>query len=344
MNRCARFLRPLVNSRVGSARSLSGSGSVMGTILPEKYHKFEWNHYNSGIEAAFTPSSTWYTDPDFLTQVEAKVTFPRNWLLVGRTDQIPNDGDYIAGNVMSKHPWVVVRNDKKINGFYNVCRHHAAQIVDDGAGSLSLPNKRFRCPYHGWQYTADGKLAVATSIKGCLGFKPKDNGLINILVDNIGPWIFIRLDKEGSKGSLVADQPDMAQFFQMLEESGYNDLVHVRSKSYVLNCNYKVYMDNYLDGGYHVPVAHPALNSALNFESYKRSGSKNYYLQTCGAASDSPDRVGAGNREALYIFHYPNLCVNRYGDWMDTNIVWPISHDKCRGKDISAPFASIAFY
>ena len=33
--------------------------------------------------------------------------------------------------------------------------------------------------------------------------------------------------------------------------------------------------------------------------------------------------------EALYLYHYPNLCVNRYGSWMDTNIVWPDGADKC---------------
>ena len=33
----------------------------------------------------------------------------------------------------------------------------------------------------------------------------------------------------------------------------------VARRSYSLNCNWKVFADNYLDGGYHVPFAHPTL-------------------------------------------------------------------------------------
>ena len=35
------------------------------------------------------------------------------------------------------------------------------------------------------------------------------------------------------------------------------------------------------------------------------------------------------NDKAYYLFHYPNLCINRYGQWMDTNIVYPLGPDKC---------------
>lgn len=46
--------------------------------------------------------------------------------------------------------------------------------------------------------------------------------------------------------------------------------------------------------------------------------------------SDEKNKNDDGcNNEALYLFHYPNLCVNRYGQWMDTNIVWPNGVDKC---------------
>lgn len=89
-------------------------------------------------------------------------------------------------------------------------------------------------------------------------------------------------------------------------------------------------------------------------KSYKRESSENFYIQRCdnnvrtiyteetnqdGCESTENDREekteekedtddGRAN-EALYLFHYPNLCVNRYGHWMDTNIVWPDGVDKC---------------
>jgi len=41
---------------------------------------------------------------------------------------------------------------------------------------------------------------------------------------------------------------------QQLLEVGMSDssLVHIRRREYVLGCNWKVFADNYLDGGYHV--------------------------------------------------------------------------------------------
>ena len=37
----------------------------------------------------------------------------------------------------------------------------------------------------------------------------------------------------------------------------------------------------------------------------------------------------AGDREAAYAFLYPNLMVNRYGPWMDTNIVTLTGPESC---------------
>ena len=39
--------------------------------------------------------------------------------------------------------------------------------------------------------------------------------------------------------------------------------------------------------------------------------------------------ININNDKAYYLFHYPNLCINRYGKWMDTNIVYPLGPDKC---------------
>ena len=36
-----------------------------------------------------------------------------------------------------------------------------------------------------------------------------------------------------------------------------------------MDCNWKVFCDNYLDGGYHVPFAHPALASGVAMRSYE---------------------------------------------------------------------------
>jgi len=42
---------------------------------------------------------------------------------------------------------------------------------------------------------------------------------------------------------------------------GLSKLHYFTTKSYDIHCNWKVFVDNYLDGGYHVPHLHKGLNS-----------------------------------------------------------------------------------
>ena len=110
----------------------------------------------------------------------------------------------------------------------------------------------------------------------------------------------------------------------------------------------------------HVSIAHPDLASGLDMRSYTREVLKlklkstvgvgaghiatdsdsdidfsksHVFLQTCSPRLGSPSdyntdvasgrRVEEGDAPSQYLFHYPNLCINRYGKWMDTNVVWP---------------------
>ena len=312
----------------------SVSKRVLSTSITSssKFSTFEWER--RGIEASTTPPSSWYTDPAFLSKVERKVTF-HNWLQVCSIHDIKNDGEYFAANI-NNQPIVIVNSQGTYKAFYNVCRHHAAQICDNGPGKIG-PQGRFTCPYHGWQYNADGKLVKAIKMKGCQEFSPKNFGLHPVLVDKLGPWLYINFNK-ASSGSIVGDHPDLQQMHDMLSSTDYESLVPIERRSYTIKCNWKVFVDNYLDGGYHVPVAHPGLTSALNMDGYTRKEFPNFYLQSCGAKKDVESSTTSGSTsgdsarvsgEALYIFQYPNIMINRYGKWMDTNIVWPLNENEC---------------
>lgn len=91
-----------------------------------------------------------------------------------------------------------------------------------------------------------------------------------------------------------------------------------------------VFCDNYLDGGYHVPYAHRDLASGLKLDSYTTDIFEKVSIQWCESDSTEKvdfDRLGS---KALYAFIYPNFMINRYGPWMDTNLVLPLSATKCR--------------
>eukprot|EP01040_Poterioochromonas_malhamensis_P011293 gene11293-12302_t len=311
------------------SRSLRAS---LGTVAKNGKNPYEWQTANDGIERATTPPSSWYLEKDFLEKVEKQHTF-RGWLNVGHTHALKKEGDYLAVTVVDQ-PIVVVKTKTGYNAFYNVCRHHAAQICDEGYGSIgSNPQTcRFTCPYHGWQYNIEGKLTKAIQMKGCEGFAAKDFGLLPLPLQIIGPWIYINFSPDHN-ANIQQDLPDLPEMTAMLDSTHYQDLVHYTSRSYTINCNWKVFIDNYLDGGYHVPVAHKDLSANLDLKQYERKSYQTFHLQTCpsSSASDNDTRVSGGNPGALayYIYQYPNICINRYGQWLDTNIVWPTGPQQC---------------
>ncbi|XP_007034365.2 PREDICTED: choline monooxygenase, chloroplastic isoform X2 [Theobroma cacao] len=89
-----------------------------------------------------------------------------------------------------------------------------------------------------------------------------------------------------------------------------------------------VFCDNYLDGGYHVPYAHKGLVSGLTLDSYTTSIFEKVSIQSVegGSKETKDDRLGSN---ALYAFIYPNFMINRYGPWMDTNLVIPLGPRRC---------------
>ncbi len=102
-------------------------------------------------------------------------------------------------------------------------------------------------------------------------------------------------------------------------------------RSYFLNCNWKVFVDNYLDGGYHVPHIHGALSNVLDNSKYKIEIGERYCLQSSPLLSESVSSptgaVRQGDR-AYYFWIYPNFMINVYEGVMDTNLVIPRGVDK----------------
>lgn len=267
------------------------------------------------IERAWTPPASWYLKPEFL-EVERQRVFRRTWQAVGRVDQVPNPGDYFTGN-LAGDPYVVVRDhDGTLRGFHNVCRHHAAQVCS-GDGNLN----ELTCPYHGWTYRLDGRLTRAPRLGASAIFDREQFSLKPAAVEAWGSIVFIYL---GDDPPALAAQ--LAPLTPRLEALGTGALTFVARRSYDLRCNWKVYVDNYLDGGYHVSVLHQALAGQLDLDTYRTELFERISIQSC-RGGDFDARIGEA---ALYAFVYPNLMLNRYGPILDTNWVVPLGHDRTR--------------
>lgn len=107
------------------------------------------------------------------------------------------------------------------------------------------------------------------------------------------------------------------------------DLTFVRRRVYDLDCNWKVFVDNYLDGGYHIPYAHEALAEGIDMDSYSSRPIGIGSVQEVSKPEDA-DGLGRLGTGAAYGYIYPNFMLNRYGPWLDTNTVYPLGEGRCR--------------
>ncbi|XP_040947527.1 choline monooxygenase, chloroplastic isoform X1 [Gossypium hirsutum] len=279
------------------------------------------------IEKAITPPSSWYTDPSFYA-FELDRVFYRGWQAVGYTEQIQEPRDFFSGR-LGNVEFVVCREDNgKIAAFHNVCRHHASLLVS-GSGKTSC----FTCPYHGWTYGLNGELRKATRISGIEDFSINDFGLVPIKVATWGPFVLLNMDNEIlQKDNIDTDNVAsewLGSSSELFSLNGVDTtLTYVCRREYIIECNWKVFCDNYLDGGYHVPFAHKGLASGLSLDSYTTSIFEKVSIQSAegGSKEKEDDRLGS---KAFYAFIYPNFMINRYGPWMDTNLAIPLGPRKC---------------
>jgi choline monooxygenase len=279
----------------------------------------------ASLAHAYTIPASWYTDSR-IPELEKRAILHRTWQMVGRTDQVSKHGDFFTAD-LDGEPLVIVRGaDSVLRAFYNVCRHHAAAVVTEPAGHAA----NFRCPYHGWTYGVDGTLKGTPDFDGVCDFDRAKSGLVPVRVETWENFVFVNLDANAAPlheflGSLVARMaPLRLQTLHFFERRVYD-----------LNCNWKVYVDNYLDGGYHVPHLHKGLNSVLEYANYTIENAERFSLQSSPVKASTPgaDSDAAATRHgdrAYYFWQYPNFMLNWYEGYLDTNLVLPLSIDRCR--------------
>jgi choline monooxygenase len=275
------------------------------------------------LEEAWTIPAPWYFD-ERIAALERASVFSATWQVVGRADQVRDNSQFFTAELAGE-PLVVARGDDgQLRAFYNVCRHHAAAVVTEAQGCA----KQFRCPYHGWTYGIDGALKGMVEFEGVCNFERAKNGLVPIRVDAWENFVFVNLDGRAEPlRDFLGVVPELVAPLHLATKLHFFD-----RRIYTLNCNWKVYVDNYLDGGYHVPHAHKGLSSVIEYTKYTIENFERACLQSSPLSSDSSSEAGvAATRQgrAFYLWLYPNFMINAYEGVMDTNLVLPLGVNRC---------------
>jgi choline monooxygenase len=277
---------------------------------------------SASLDHALTIPSSWYVDKS-LYELEIKTVFSNTWQLAARVDQVRQPGQYVTTDIAGE-PIVVVRgNDGVLRAFFNVCRHHAAAVMTEPHGKAA----QLRCPYHGWTYSLEGELKGTPDFSGVCDFDRARTGLVPLEIATWENWVFVKVNP---------GHPCLEDFLttDLVEEIRPLQLINLHwfeRRYYHFDCNWKVFVDNYLDGGYHVPYLHKGLDSVLDYSNYMIENGTRHSLQWSPIVSEGAEaQTGAVRKgeRALYYWIYPNFMINWYDGVMDTNLVVPRGVDQ----------------
>lgn len=273
------------------------------------------------LSRARTIPAAWYLEPE-MQALEQRDVFGECWHPVARLDQLREVGSFVTGRAGAE-PVVLVRGeDNVLRGFFNVCRHRASPVVSAACGKAS----RLRCRYHGWTYDLAGNLRGVPEFDGVEDFRREDHGLCPLAVGTWGPYAWV----SGTPSLPLADA--LRPMPERITDAELAPLCWVARQEYDVACNWKVYVDNFLDGGYHVNTVHPGLAGVLDYVHYRTEVFAHSSVQTSPLRpSDDPSvaAVRAG-RLAQYWWVFPSFMLNLYEGVMDTNLVIPLAPDRCR--------------
>jgi choline monooxygenase len=201
------------------------------------------------IQLAATPPSGWYTSREWYDR-EVERIFMREWLCVGRTDQIANVGDYFTIDLVGE-PLLVARDEAgDVRAYVNVCRHRG-MVVMSGSGNC----KAFQCPYHNWTYALSGALRGTPGrprpMDDAQNFDRADYGLVPVRIESLAGFLFVNFDGQAPPlGSWAGDLGARLAPYDLEAMCG------VRDVAWDVACNWKVLVENL--EGYHVATLHGA--------------------------------------------------------------------------------------
>jgi phenylpropionate dioxygenase-like ring-hydroxylating dioxygenase large terminal subunit len=197
---------------------------------------------------------SWYSDPAVLA-IEQERIFRRSWQYVGRTDELPGPGSFLATRVADVPVLLVRDGEHVLRAFLNVCRHRGS-LLCEGTGTRAS----IQCPYHAWTYALDGSLAAAPRLADEGDGDRDELGLVPLPLGTWGPFVFVSSD---------AEAPPLDDFLDGVPEQVAAAGIDVSALRFLqrseseLACNWKISVENFLEC-YHCQVAHPGFSAVMD--------------------------------------------------------------------------------
>ncbi|WP_424139190.1 aromatic ring-hydroxylating oxygenase subunit alpha [Roseomonas chloroacetimidivorans] len=269
-----------------------------------------------------------YSSPEIF-QKEIDAYFMRDWLFVGRVEELAKPGDYMTMRLVGE-PIIIARSrEGALHAYYNMCVHRGVEVAE-GKGNT----RAFKCPYHGWVYDLEGKLAGAAHMKDSEGFDLSSCRMRPIRLDVWRGSIFVCFN---------AETPPLQEFMSQFDEDfGFMKMENCRLGNRIaldLNCNWKYVSENLMDF-YHVNVLHAkTFGAKFSWENDNvvlgKNGSLTIWYKAAPPTPGGEPLLGKmpwlEDRDYSFActgFLQPNLTIFGRIDCVRFFVVWPISESR----------------
>ena len=279
---------------------------------------------DSDICKAHTLPSRYYTEESLFSDILSRLS--NSFHFAAHVSQL-NENSIIPlpqlENILGEA--LILTKDEQIRCLSNVCTHRGMLIATKPCDLKSL-----KCGYHGRTFGLDGCMRNMPEFTDVENF-PTDSD--NLREFNIKKWNgIIFLGGEQFFDTVINEMQNRIGWMN-IESFEYDESRH---RSYDINANWALYVDNYLEG-FHIPFVHGDLHGVLDYDSYSTELFEGGVLQI-GIANEgevcfdlpesSPD---FGQKIAAYYYWiYPGLMLNFYPWGLSVNVVNPISVDRTR--------------
>jgi len=190
---------------------------------------------------AYTEQS-WYEN-------DRKTIFQDAWIFAATIHDFERPGDFRT-IICGANRIVIVRGkDGKLRAFHNVCRHRGAELVDGPEGNCG---GTMVCPYHRWTYGLDGTLRGVPNMRECFpGLDRSTHGLLPAALGTFKDLVFLNPNADADFDKWI--MPIAGK--EWPHDLTASDVKEAVPLIYDLKCDWKVYVENAIDG-YHLAYLH----------------------------------------------------------------------------------------
>ncbi|HEY2337981.1 MAG TPA: Rieske 2Fe-2S domain-containing protein, partial [Burkholderiales bacterium] len=213
-----------------------------------------------------------YADPQIF-ELEMERVFGRAWLVLGHESQVKAPGDYFTTR-MGREPVIVINDAGEVRVLINRCAHRGSMVCAEGRGST----ERFVCPYHGWSYDRAGALRALPFASGYSKDTLADLRLKAVpRIETYRGFIFASLSPTGESLEEFLG-PAKASFDDFVDRAPGGELeVAGGVFKHGYNGNWKLMLENHLDGAHPAWVHASSVAVARNAPEPGKPGEEHYY-------------------------------------------------------------------